>query len=136
MPTAASTSATAAKIASNSMLKRCRATAPATMCSIESMFATVWSLSTAQTELRTDGAPDHIRPLIRRRIRDAFDADRHGIAVIRERQIARYRDRPHAWQGLDAADNFVEEGGSPRGVRIFHLREIDVESEQLISAET
>ena len=68
-----------------------------------------------------DGAVDYIRPLIRRRIRDAFDRNAHRVTVVGERQVTRDGDRLCARQGQHAPNNFIEECRPPCRVRVFHF---------------
>ena len=83
-----------------------------------------------------DGAVNHVRPLIRRRIRNAFDRNAHRVTIVSERQVARDGDRLHARQRLHAPNNFIEECRPPCRVRVFHFRQIDAKREQVIGPET
>ena len=52
---------------------------------------------------RPNGTIDHIQPLVRRWIGLAFNRDRHGIAVVGKRKIARHGGRFQTGQRGNAA---------------------------------
>ena len=81
-------------------------------------------------------AVDDVRPLVWRRIGNSLHRNRHGVAVVGERQIIPDRDTLDPGQALHFALQLVEKWRAMFLVRIFRFRQLNFHGQDVIGAET